>query len=242
MGKELTPIIELELDDINRVMDFLKSRKLMESKTGRLVHKPVNVALGKAILQGSGDNNGFTQTVDYINGVVTLHKQGFAYRLVVSDVSDNLAGMGLTEVNNEVNILRETINFTRMISARDEVREEKLKEACCYLMYKQFEAVMMFMEYATELVEQVDIVKKENGKTKKKNSSSKKSTAKVKILRKFRIKQFETSTSSKSSRKSLDHEFNVRGHWREYSSGKRIWINQFAKCKGKEQKQTIYKL
>ena len=42
----------------------------------------------------------------------------------------------------------------------------------------------------------------------------------------------------KGHHKSPEFEFEVRGHWRTYNNGKRVWINPYTKCKGNRKKLT----
>lgn len=46
----------------------------------------------------------------------------------------------------------------------------------------------------------------------------------------------------KSHHASPSCSFNVRGHWRTYKTGRRIWVNEYTKGKGKPHKDKLYML
>lgn len=103
-----------------------------------------------------------------------------------------------------------------------------------------FKAVMSAMVYHKE-----DIVPKtvrqpvkhrSQGKSKKKNRSVKMTTKRIYVLTDIKAKESTGADAEKRAYTKPDTEVHVRGHWRTYKSGKRVWIEPFDKYKGKKKK------
>ena len=106
----------------------------------------------------------------------------------------------------------------------------------------KFKAIMSFMAYYREYVI-VDSSKPKKAISNNNNintttlSNNKHNTNS--IISKTYIIDDKISTKSlgiKGTHNSPDHEFEVRGFYRHYKSGKVIWIDGFSKCKGKGKK------
>lgn len=102
-----------------------------------------------------------------------------------------------------------------------------------------FKAVMSAMVYHKE-----DIVPKmvrqpvkrgSQGKSKKKSHSVRMTTKRIYVLTDIQTKE-SSSDAEKRAYTKPDTEVHVRGHWRTYKSGKRVWIEPFDKYKGKKKK------
>ena len=103
-----------------------------------------------------------------------------------------------------------------------------------------YSSTMAILVFGSATVEGSDkepkeITKKNTTKTNK--SQKKKSSGVTYILR----NSYDIKREAQQHRKSPDHSFSVRGHYRHYKSGKVIWIEEFTKGTGKK-KNTIHKL
>ena len=74
------------------------------------------------------------------------------------------------------------------------------------------------------------------GRSKKKSHSVRMTTKRIYVLTDIQTKESISSDAEKRAYTKPDTEVHVRGHWRTYKSGKRVWIEPFDKYKGKKKK------
>lgn len=103
-----------------------------------------------------------------------------------------------------------------------------------------FKAVMSAMVYHKEdivpkMVRQ-PVKRRSQGKSKKKSHSVKMTTKRIYVLTDIQTKESTGADAEKRAYTKPNTEVHVRGHWRTYKSGKRIWIEPFDKYKGKKKK------
>lgn len=106
-------------------------------------------------------------------------------------------------------------------------------------LYKEslkYHALMLFMAYYREYIT-VDNTNTttHNNNSIKPNHTHRTNTlnSKIYVLKDLTRKQLGV----KGTHASPSHEFEVRGFYRHYKSGKVVWIDGFTKCKGKGDKQ-----
>lgn len=102
-----------------------------------------------------------------------------------------------------------------------------------------FKAVMAAMIYHKDDIMPKTVrtksERKAHGKAKKKRSS-KPTTKRIYVLTDIEAKEDNGSDAEKRAYTKPDTEVHVRGHWRTYKNGKRVWIEPFDKYKGKKKK------
>lgn len=103
-----------------------------------------------------------------------------------------------------------------------------------------FKAVMSAMVYhkgdiVPKMVRQ-PVKHRSQGKSKKKSHNVKRVTKRIYVLTDIETKEGNNSDAEKRAYTKPDTEVHVRGHWRTYKSGKRVWIEPFDKYKGKKKK------
>lgn len=108
-------------------------------------------------------------------------------------------------------------------------------------------SVMAYMEYYSdkkEYVEVAEVSSLKNRKTKKKSSTAKTKKSPVRIRKKIYSINVtnEAIKRDKVRYQRKAEKWTVRGHWRTYKSGKRIWIKPQVRGEGKEIEPKSYKL
>lgn len=103
-----------------------------------------------------------------------------------------------------------------------------------------FKAVMSAMVYHKEdivpkMVRQ-PVKRRSQGRSKKKSHSVRMATKRIYVLTGIETKESISTDAEKRAYTKPDTEVHVRGHWRTYKSGKRVWIKSFDKYKGKKKK------
>lgn len=110
-------------------------------------------------------------------------------------------------------------------------------------------SLMAYMEYYSDKKEYVDkketveFEKKKNSKNKKgRVKKSKKSPVRIrKKIYKINVNK-EAATRDKNRYERKIEQWTVRGHWRNYSDGNRVWIKPYVKGDGENIQSKSYKL
>lgn len=80
------------------------------------------------------------------------------------------------------------------------------------------------------------VKRRSQGKSKKKSRNVKMVTKRIYVLTDIETKESNNSNAKKRAYTKPNNEVHVRGHWRTYKNGKRVWIEPFDKYKGKGKK------
>lgn len=99
-------------------------------------------------------------------------------------------------------------------------------------------ALMYFMQYYSEIVKVDESQNTARTKKEAKEIRIRKDQPLSLVRKVYVLEDFEKRKLLRPGRKhaSPDHEFGVRGHWRQCPNGKKVWIREYSKCKGKGNK------
>lgn len=132
---------------------------------------------------------------------------------------------------------------------KDEAQETISKKSL-NLLLDQHCMMMLFLAYfkpevlkyqrRTKILDDEVQKSKHNSSNSKKKKKKKSQTELVTVIPMSKFVQDVTENKLKLPRRKCPYAFQVRGHWREYKSGKRVWIKEFTKGdKSKHKKQTV---
>lgn len=101
----------------------------------------------------------------------------------------------------------------------------------------KYHALMLFMNHYQEIVEVTESAPRPRKEAKKMCQNRK---GLLPLIRKVYVLKDADDVKKKHEKRAYtcpDHEVTVRGFWRTYKSGKKVWVKSFVRFKGKGQQQ-----
>ena len=104
-----------------------------------------------------------------------------------------------------------------------------------------YSTLMAYMEHYKETVDKKQVTSKQTKKAKKGKSKSKRVRSLHRTV--YTLSGHITTDKEKRAYTSPSEPFKVRGHWRNYKSGKKVWIAEYPKNikEGQEPEPSVYK-
>lgn len=168
-------------------------------------------ALNEGIIIYSGTVKIHFRHIDHLIVAKMYSGNVFVFQIVIQPKADMM---------NNYRVVQEKF----FVPFEDEAKKREAIQDCITTIA----SIMAYMIHYKEYVSEKNVV--HNSPTSKKKGRSKKKKSSVKIGKKvYTVSVPEGIRTTKTTRQKHTESWSVKGHWRQYKSGKKVWIPSYVK-------------